>query len=237
MKIKAVFFDAGGTIVHPKPSLEGVYHRVCEGFGVRVELDDLRVRLYRLWGEYQEGRGEETGFLHDSDERDRAFWFEYSRRIHGELAGLAGVDFDAWFDRLHNAFASSESWVLYPEVEEVLNGLRDAGVRLGVISNWGSSLHPICDDLGLSSCMDFVLASAVFGCRKPSAEIFDRALSLAGVRPEEAVHVGDTHLDDIVGASRVGIRPLYIDRNGGASPVAASTDTLRTLLDWVEAEG
>ena len=49
---------------------------------------------------------------------------------------------------------------------------------------------------------------------KPCREIFEKALEVAGCKPEEAVHIGDSVVSDVEGASTVGIQPVLIDRSG-----------------------
>ncbi len=235
--IKAVFFDAGGTLVHPLPSLTDVYCDVTRGLGVELDQQSMTDILSHLWDSYQTGRGEEEGFIPDSDERDEEFWRVYTQRIYDEVPALQAVGFADWFSAIHGAFASSHRWCLFPEANEVLTGLASRGIKLGIVSNWGSSLLPICDDLGLSNRMDFVLASALVGCRKPCPDIFHRALELASVSPDEALHVGDTHLDDVIGAERAGIRPVFIERGAfSKTPTQEVSKDLRILLSMVSGE-
>jgi putative hydrolase of the HAD superfamily len=66
--------------------------------------------------------------------------------------------------------------------------------------------------------------SAEAGVRKPSEGIFRLALEKAGVRPEEAVHVGDLPEEDGEGARRAGLRPVLIDRKERVTPVTHPTD-------------
>ena len=74
--------------------------------------------------------------------------------------------------------------------------------------------------------------------RKPDPRIFHLALEKAGVRPEEAMHVGDLPEEDAEGARRAGVRPILIDRRKRITPdsfpadvrVVASLPELLTLL-------
>jgi putative hydrolase of the HAD superfamily len=228
--VRAVFFDAGGTLLRPIPSIEGIYCQVCRGLGAELPEREMHPVLMRLWEDVQSGRGDENGHLPDSDERDRAFWRDHSRRVHASFDALRGVDFDVWFDRLHASFAASRSWEPFIEVEETLTLLERRGIVLGIVSNWGSSLLRICDDLELTHRFAFVLASARVGHRKPSREIFHHALELANVPPEEAIHVGDMPLDDKVGADRAGLRGVLLDR---LDTHEGHEDRIRSLLDII----
>ncbi len=53
--------------------------------------------------------------------------------------------------------------------------------------------------------------SAVVGIEKPDPRIFELAMAVCGVRPEAAVHVGDSRRTDVAGALAAGIRPLHLD--------------------------
>ena len=87
-----------------------------------------------------------------------------------------------------------------------------AGLIIGAVSNWIWQLPELLHSLELVSHFDFVAASARVGYEKPHRGIFEHALAEAGVRPEEAIHVGD-HIDaDVQGAIAVGIAPVLIDR-------------------------
>ena len=66
--------------------------------------------------------------------------------------------------------------------------------------------------LELEPLLDGIVTSAGAGARKPSPAIFEQALALAGVRPDEAIHVGDTLDEDVAGARAAGIEPVLIRR-------------------------
>jgi hypothetical protein len=61
--------------------------------------------------------------------------------------------------------------------------------------------------------------------------IFRHALERMGVHPSEALHVGDSYAADVVGARRVGIRAVLIDRNGATRRGSVSSATTRTAGD------
>jgi putative hydrolase of the HAD superfamily len=110
----------------------------------------------------------------------------------------------------------------YPDAAPALTGLRDAGIRTVVVSNWDASLHERLTETGLSVLVDGALASAEVGAAKPARAIFAAALELAGAGAEDAWHVGDTIEADVEGARAAGLTPVLIDRDrarrGGAAP-------------------
>jgi putative hydrolase of the HAD superfamily len=106
----------------------------------------------------------------------------------------------------------------YPEVPAALRALRADGARLVVVSNWDVSLHDALAATGLDSLVDGAVSSAEAGAAKPDPRIFRRALALAGVRPEDAVHVGDSVEHDVAGARAAGVEPVLVVRDGGDAP-------------------
>lgn len=47
---------------------------------------------------------------------------------------------------------------------------------------------------------------------KPNKEIFEKALELAGVKPDEVIHIGDSVVSDVEATKAVGIKPVLLDR-------------------------
>jgi putative hydrolase of the HAD superfamily len=72
--------------------------------------------------------------------------------------------------------------------------------------------------LALAPLLDDIVTSAEAGARKPSAAIFKRALTLAGVGADDAIHVGDSIEEDLAGARAAGIEPVLISRDGKPGP-------------------
>lgn len=101
----------------------------------------------------------------------------------------------------------------YEDAAPALAELRRRGLRLVCVSNWDCSLPEVLKRCGLD--LDEVVTSAGAGARKPDPEIFRMALEAGGTEAAEAVHVGDTPEEDVVGARAAGIRALLIDRAGG----------------------
>jgi putative hydrolase of the HAD superfamily len=120
----------------------------------------------------------------------------------------------------------------YPEVPGVLRALRAGGARLVVVSNWDVSLHEVLERSGLSPLVDGAVTSAELGVAKPDPRIFERALALAGTRPDEAWHVGDSVDADVEGARRAGVEPMLVVRDGAPAP--ADVRVARDLADVVD---
>jgi putative hydrolase of the HAD superfamily len=145
--------------------------------------------------------------------------------------------FDDFFDELYHLFADPNVWRVYPEVFEVLQGVKARGLVTGVLSNWDIRLGPLLEGLGLMPYFDHVILSAVVGWEKPHRRIFEAALELAGVSADEALHVGDNYQQDVVGAQQAGIYAVWLRRRGEQTadcPVIRSLDELVTIIDGID---
>jgi HAD superfamily hydrolase (TIGR01549 family) len=110
---------------------------------------------------------------------------------------------------------------LFRGVETVFSKARDAVSHnepvaarpIGIVTNGPTEVqHAKLELLGIDHLVDFVLVSEEFGVAKPDPEIFREALRLAGVRPEEAIFVGDSVEFDMVGAQAAGIPAVWVNR-------------------------
>jgi putative hydrolase of the HAD superfamily len=116
----------------------------------------------------------------------------------------------------------------FPDAAPALEALRERGMRLVVVSNWDSSLPEWLQRTGLSGLVDGAVSSAVVGHAKPSPQVFEAGLEVAGVAPAEALHVGDSLEGDIVGARAAGVRGVLIVRDG---PIPHGVDAIRSLAE------
>lgn len=206
--MRAVFFDAGHTLVYAQPDLATIYAEVTDSFGASLGASTFAAAFGPA---FKAGVAEAAPDGRASDAQDLALWRGITRRIH-EAVGLE-VPYEAWFAALWGRFGRAETWRFYDDVVETLQGLRARGFKLGIVSNWDSRLRGIAEGLGLTALVDFLVISAEAGVRKPDPGIFKLACEKAGVRPEEALHIGDLAEEDVVGARRAGVQAALIERS------------------------
>jgi putative hydrolase of the HAD superfamily len=101
---------------------------------------------------------------------------------------------------------------VYPEVRQVLSELKESGLRLGVCSNWEWDLDRQLRHNDLSELLDFVVCSAVVGCRKPHRRIFQKVIEAAETEAASIVFVGDSWPDDVLGARAAGMAAVHVAR-------------------------
>jgi len=203
--IRAVFFDAGNTLIHPYPSIGEIYSRIAAKHGMSFDKDEA-------YSAFKEAFLARRGIPLDSREKEIEWWRGI---VWDAVTSLCKPrDFDAYFEELFEFFTKAEAWKIYPEVVPTLEELRARGVELGVISNWDSRLLPLLHNLGLARVFSVIAVSALVGSAKPDREIFQYALDKLGVKPEEALHAGDNIELDFKGARACGLHALLLDRNG-----------------------
>ena len=232
MTIKAIFFDAAGTLMKPNRSVGESYASFAAEHGVHVKPSDLSVRFRVCFGEaprlaFPGAPAEAVAAL------EREWWKRLVARVFEPWHPFE--KFDAFFDELFAYFAEPGAWGLYPEVLETLAALKKHGLRSSVISNFDSRLVPILNGLGIGDFFEQIFVSSRIGYAKPDVQIFHAALRHHGLAPEQSLHVGDSEINDLHGANNAGLRGVLVDRHktaGTDDPWRISS--LESILDLVQ---
>ncbi len=99
----------------------------------------------------------------------------------------------------------------YEGAKETLASLREAGFKLGLISNATATTAFIVQPLGLRERLDLLVFSYEAKAAKPDLAIFDLALRRAGCRASEAIFIGDGANRELDGAREAGLATLCMD--------------------------
>lgn len=207
--VRALFFDVGGTLLHPFPSVGAVYASVANRHGIATTADAMERAFRQSWTAL--GRSDLT--------TSRKEWW---REV---VFASLGQENEACFEELYSAFARPEVWRVFPDVEATLQVAQARGLHIGVISNWDERLRPLLSALGLARYFKTMTISCEVGVEKPDVKIFLAALRAAGVTANETVHIGDSYDHDVRGAEAVGMAAILLDRRG------VDTTGLRDLRD------
>lgn len=124
-------------------------------------------------------------------------------------------------DRLshvHMELLAGAARIPIPHVE-FLNRVRKR-YRTAVVSNFdhAPTARRVLDRDHVTEHFEHIVISEEHGWRKPHPKIFSDALELLGVEPQAALFVGDTPLDDIVGARAAGMDVAWVNARGEALP-------------------
>jgi putative hydrolase of the HAD superfamily len=216
--LKAVLFDVDFTLFRPGPELgpEG-YRRVGERHGLELDparYDDARIAAIETLQADRE-------LVHDEE-----VWIAFTEQI---VIGMGGDPSGsrACAEEMVREWERHENFTLFEDTLPVLEELRRHGLRIGLISNGARDLEEFAAHHALE--VDAMVGSRSHGRVKPDPSIFNAALDALGVAAEETAMVGDSYADDIEGARRLGMRAIFLDRNGVLPDEPDRIDTLLAL--------
>ena len=208
MRYRAVFFDAGETILHPAPSFPELFANVLAGFGHEVDEATIRDGLYAIPQRFVEA-AERRELWTTSAERSHAFWTSV---YHHFLVRVGLPTEDGLQDALFVAFTDVGNYELFEDVRPVFDVLAGAGLKLGLISNFESWLDDLLVHLDIREAFDVRVISGVEGVEKPDPAIFELALERACMSADEALYVGDVPAFDVEPPLALGMGAVLIDR-------------------------
>lgn len=190
MAAKAIIFDMWNTIAYNK--------------GARInpiiklqQILDLNIRLYREV---------ELGIMTRK--------FKTREDAMTNLCKQVGVKPN---ERLVNNLA--DVWrglginvTFFPDVIPEITKLREK-YKIGLLSNTDCFTVQEFREKGYDKYFDGIAFSCELGLLKPDPKIFKLLLHDLGVKPEEAVMVGDNYKDDVLAAEKVGMRGILLKRD------------------------
>jgi HAD superfamily hydrolase (TIGR01509 family) len=203
---------------------------------VRAVLFDYSGTLFRL----EEDDSWFAGMTVDEREVDGHVQAELMRRLTaptGRSVEMSPQAYEAWVNRdlaphlhreaylhvlrtsglpdehavaLYERVINPRSWTAYPDTAEVLTGLHRQGIKTAVVSNIAFDVRPAFEAIGVADDVDEFVLSFEVGAVKPSAAIFQTALTRLSAAPEYTVMVGDSEEAD-GGARALGCGFLLVD--------------------------
>lgn len=189
--LDAVTVDAYGTLVElvdPVPALQAG----LEALGVERDRDAVARAFAKETAHYR---------MHSFEGRDEGSLFRLRRECVAIILGELEAELEP--EAFVAGFVSAMRLALVPAAATALHALRRHGLAVAVVSNWDVGLREQLRELGLRDVP--VVTSAEVGMPKPDPAVFRRALELLEVRPERALHVGDSDSDE-AGARAAGMR-------------------------------
>ncbi len=186
---RALLLDVGLTMIHLSEPVEELYHRLALPFGISRPPAQVLTAFAAAMKEPVKGiRYEGDG---------RGFW----RRV---VIASTGVEHPEFLESVYNHYGEASAWRLAPHTRSCIVAAKATGAKVAVVSNWDLRLRRLLTDLHLLELFDEIVVSAEEGIEKPNPAIFHRACDRLGVRPEDAVHVGDSEEHDVAGARAAG---------------------------------
>jgi REG-2-like HAD superfamily hydrolase len=212
--VRALFFDVGGTLLRPWPSVGAIYASVANRHGIPADANNMERAFRESWTTLKR-----PGLTVSSKD----WWRKVVYRALGQ-------ENQNCFEELYEIFAHADAWQVFPDVEETLREARRRGLHVGIISNWDERLRPLLEELGLVRYFNSITISCEVGVEKPGAEIFQSALRVTDIAAGQAVHVGDNDTADVQGAEAIGMTGVLLNRSEGEG---AGLRDLRDLWDRI----
>ena len=208
-KISAVIFDMYETLVsNPESSWISLFGEICHAQGLTVDPQEL----YAQW------KALETGFRRtrlNLEEPGKSPPFKSYQEAWRDCFAQAFAQLKVGGDAAAAARAAIHSLSLKDPFEEVPLALSAVQGRwkTAVLSNADNDyLLPLLDRLKFR--FHAVLTSEMVGAYKPHPLPFQRVLEKLMLEPQEAVYVGDSAFDDVLGARGVGMGAVWVNRRG-----------------------
>ncbi len=230
--VAAVIFDLDGTLFdHQDAATRGVAG-LTEQLGVQFTTE-----LGAAWFAAEERHVQ--SWLSGT-----CSWREQRRRRLQDFLPLIGVEAvvdEAELDRLFDLYLDGyqQAWAPFPDAAPALRAVRAAGYQVAVLTN-GQRQQQLAKlkRIRLLELVGPIWAADDLGAAKPDPKTYLTVCDQLGVRPDEAVYVGDNFAHDVEGAEGAGLRAVFVDRrDGGPTDYRPRISTLRHLLGAVEALG
>ena len=209
-ELKGIFFDFGGTLFDYYPSNSEIWANIAKRLGVDITPSDPRIQ-------------------HGMRKQSKAFeklgkpWSELSsdeiHTLNCQVLKTLGIEIEGTKETINAEFSAREQgelFTIYPDTLETLRKIKELEIKIGIVSNVGGKLalsrRPTLEENGILQYFDTIILSGEVGVLKPEKEIFDIALREIGIKnPAKVMHVGDSPIEDVLGARNAGLIPVFFD--------------------------
>ncbi|NXC69046.1 HDHD3 protein, partial [Anhinga anhinga] len=227
LRLRLLTWDVKDTLLRLRQPVGESYAAAARAHGLRLRPEALSQAFWEVYGaqsrrlpNYGQGRGLSS----------RQWWGDVVKQAFR----LSGVHEDGVLtlmaENLYRDFCSARNWEVLPGAAETLRQCCQRGFCMGVVSNFDNRLENILSQCNLRHHFKFVLTSEDTGFAKPDGRIFEKALRLGGVPPEQAAHIGDDYTQDYRAARAVGMHSFLLRAAGqGEEPEVPPEHILPTL--------
>lgn len=217
-QIKVIFFDINGTLMHRKKSGDENFLAALNDFTGRWDHEEADWNPQAILTQYkQELRTQQKNLPEHSQEEIQAASLRQTLKPYP--FAINDDSLKAWIGRINNKRTSH--FELLPDVLSTLKEL-SKHYKLAVISNSSKTNMILAfKDVGLDQLipLDHIFTSLKKKWKKPSKAIFCYAYKQMGVLPSQAIMVGNSWQNDIMGAIKAGMDTVWLR----AAPKKSST--------------
>ena len=233
--ITTVIFDMYDTLVlNDRRRWLTTFQEIVQEQNLDISSD----RLWQLWLETDQEFRSSRNLAGAPFQTYNQAWREAFARAFDSL-GVAGDPEAA----LGKSIRELSRRAPFPETAQALTLIKEKW-RIAVLSNADDNfLMPNLELLGID--FEVVISSEQVRSYKPDPPLFLAVLNGLGVKPEETVYVGDRQFEDVQGARRVGMNPIWVNRGGAvldtklpkpACQISSLLELPGLLLSWPPAE-
>lgn len=227
MTIRAILFDAAGTLIYLPRGVGWHYREVFARHGLQADENRLTAAFAEAFkaggsraaaaappgtANFHIGTPPHAARPISRPDDDKQWWRTLVRRV------ITACDlhppepaFDTLFEDLYAHFAQPGVWALYPDALPVLEALHGK-YKLAILSNFDRRLYPVLEHLGIRHFFDAILISSEIGIDKPDPRAFAIALHRLAVPPAETIHAGDDPTHDWQAAQNAGLHLYKVHR-------------------------
>jgi HAD superfamily hydrolase (TIGR01662 family) len=212
LPFKVILFDLGNTLIYFDADWQAVIREGISkavnsliGMGYRLDQDGFAAEFLKVLQDHYSRRSQDYHEI-PSEQLLRSLLVAHGHSLVSP-AHLRTA--------LNALYAVSQAhWRVEPDATATLRSLETLGCKLGMISNAGDTpdVQTLVNNAGLRPFFKKIWISAEVGFRKPHPRMYELALDYFQVAPKEAVMVGDSLAEDILGAINMGIATIWLTR-------------------------
>jgi putative hydrolase of the HAD superfamily len=223
-QIKMVFFDVGGTLLDVAEPVGNTYAMYAQQYGKQVDPERLQENFLTAFQQmpplaFGENFAEEVLLKAEYD-----WWFQLVSMVFSKFGEFR--KFPEFFAKVFLHYKQPTSWKLYDDVIPALEKLQERSIKIGIISNFDSRLFSLLDGFELRKYFASIHISSEVGFAKPDQKIFQIALQLNNISPKQAVHIGDSFIEDYEAAIKSGLWAWQIDRKKNTHGLSSFLESL-----------
>jgi putative hydrolase of the HAD superfamily len=223
-EIRAIVFDAVGTLIHPEPPAAVVYAQAGRRFGSRHDSATIAAAFAAAFR--RQDAIDYAAALRTDEAREAARWRAIVAEVLDDVA-----DPEACFRHLYEHFGAPAAWRTEPDAVSTLDALALRGYRVGIASNFDQRLRSV---LAPGKLRDLpLIISAAIGWRKPAPAFFAEACRAVAAESREVLYVGDDLRNDMEGARDAGLAAILYDPRrrapSGIPTITSLSDLLRSF--------
>ena len=235
---QAILFDLDDTLIRAYAQPEEAWKRLLHHFAPHLDLHDdaalERVRLAIM--------DEARAMWSDRSEAARMRLDIPAARRLSVRRGLARLGYrdETLADHIGDAFTELRraEYRLYPDAHTTVDTLRQAGVKLALVTNGASAIQrDKIERFDLAHRFDHIQIEGEFGLGKPEPDVYRHALERLGCDACDAWMVGDNYEWEVVAPQKLGMCGIWYDPFEAGVPAAATakpTRVIKRLAELVE---